>query len=259
MSWVATCWKCFTGLSIQTHNDKHVFSIRVCNAKDTLGLVFWFGSDGSTFCIDGCKYKNFVTPNDGRGAAVSFNGNFPLGNNILAPIDGRLRGGGAAAGVWPTPLMPVIGLGFVEIGGKGSEGTAQQGGAEGKGCFHFKGKLAGAAGELVGVEIHLVDRCESCKRRVVLGIVCEITAVLEAAAGEQDGVVARVMRAGVPKITPNKVSVLSSKCHPLPLGSHGREEFIKTTHDSAFDLGKLFNTLGIPSVMENCGVRIPRH
>ena len=35
--------------------------------------------------------------------------------------------------------MPVISLGFVEIGGKGSEGTAQQGGAEGKGCFHFKG------------------------------------------------------------------------------------------------------------------------
>ena len=41
---------------------------------------------------------------------------------------------------------------------------------------------------------------EIAERRVVLGIVCEITAVLEAAAGKQDGVVTRVMRAGVPKI-----------------------------------------------------------
>ena len=52
---------------------------------------------------------------------------------------GAGRGGGAAGGVWSAPLMPVISLGFVEIGGKGSEGAAQQGGAEGKGCFHFKG------------------------------------------------------------------------------------------------------------------------
>ena len=132
--------ECFTGLSIQTHNDKHVFSIRVCNAKDTLGLVFRFWEGWvDFFCIDGCKYKNFVTPNDGRGAAVTGNGDLPLDVFFLAPIDGRLRGGGAAGSVWSAPLMPVISLGFVEIGGKGSEGTAQQGGAEGKGCFHFKG------------------------------------------------------------------------------------------------------------------------
>ena len=36
---------------------------------------------------------------------------------------------------------------------------------------------------------------------VVFRIVCEITAVLESAASKQDGVVARVMRAGVAKIT----------------------------------------------------------
>ena len=50
--------ECFTGLSIQTHNDKHVFSIRVCNAKDTLkvGLPV-LGVMGRLFCIDGCKYK----------------------------------------------------------------------------------------------------------------------------------------------------------------------------------------------------------
>ena len=70
--------------------------------------------------------------------------------------------------------------------------------------FILKGKLASAAGELVGVEIHLVEQMHEkiAERRVVLGIVCEITAVFEAAAGEQDGVVARVMRAGVAKIAP---------------------------------------------------------
>ena len=68
--------------------------------------------------------------------------------------------------------------------------------------FILKGKLASAAGELVGVEIHLVEQMhkEIAERRVVLGIVCEITAVFEAAAGEQDGVVARIMRAGVAEI-----------------------------------------------------------
>ena len=111
----------------------------------------------------------------------------------------RLRGGGAAGSVWSAPLMPVISLGFVEIGGKGSR-ALQQGGAEGKDVFILKGKLAGAAGELVGVEIHLVEQMheEIAERRVVLGIVCEITSGRRA--GEQDGVVARVMRAGVPKI-----------------------------------------------------------
>ena len=55
-----------------------------------------------------------------------------------------------------------------------------------------------------------------------------------------------------PRLLPSKVSVLSSKVPPasrFPLGFHGREEFIKTTHDGAFDLKQLFDTLGIPSVM----------
>ena len=82
--------------------------------------------------------------------------------------------------------------------------------------FILKGKLAGAAGELVGVEIHLVEQMheEIAERRVVLGIVCEITAVFEAAAGEQDGVVG--LRAGFPNCCP-EVSVLSSKVPPASL------------------------------------------
>ena len=45
---------------------------------------------------------------------------------------------------------------------------------------------------------------EVTERRVVLGIVGKITAVLEAPAGEQDGVVARIMGAGVAEVAAEK-------------------------------------------------------
>ena len=41
---------------------------------------------------------------------------------------------------------------------------------------------------------------EVAERGVILGVVSQVTAVFETAAGQQDGVVARVMRASVAKI-----------------------------------------------------------
>ena len=52
--------------------------------------------------------------------------------------------------------------------------------------FILKSKLAGAAGEFFSVEIHLVKHMnkEVAKRGIVLCIVREVTAMLEAAAGK---------------------------------------------------------------------------
>ena len=79
-----------------------------------------------------------IAPDDRRRAAETGNRDLPLDVLVLAPSDGRLGGGGAAGGIGSAPLMPVAGLGLLEIGRNGSEDAAQQGGAEEKGYFHFK-------------------------------------------------------------------------------------------------------------------------
>ena len=127
------------GLAIKTQHDVFVNGVRMRDSKNAFGLILGLWQGGIDLAgVDGGKDEHLVAPDDRRRAAVTGNGDLPLDVLVLAPSDGRLGGGGAAGGVWPAPLMPVAGLGFVEIGGEGSEGTAQQGSAEDKGCFHFK-------------------------------------------------------------------------------------------------------------------------
>ncbi len=91
---------------------------------------------------------------------------------------------------------------------------------------------------------------EIAERGVVLGVVCEITTVLETAAGEQDGVVTRVMRTGVAKIAPQQGKrVIEQGATRFPFIFHCVQEFIEATHDGAFDFQQLFDAVGIPSVM----------
>ena len=53
------------------------------------------------------------------------------------------------------------------------------------------------------------------------------------------------MRAGVAKITPQQGKrVIEQGATHFPLGFHGYEEFIKTTHDGAFDLSNCSMRLG---------------
>ena len=58
------------------------------------------------------------------------------------------------------------------------------------------------------------------------------------------------MRASVAKIAAQQGKrVIQQGAARFPLGFHGREEFVETTHDGAFDLEQLFDARGIPSVM----------
>ena len=110
--------KGFSGGSIQAKHDIFVCSVRMGDAKDPLGLVFGFGQGGVDFSgIDGCKDKNLVAPNDGRGAAISINGDLPLDILIFTPICWRFGSGRGSGGIGSTPVMPVGGLGLGKIGG----------------------------------------------------------------------------------------------------------------------------------------------
>ena len=78
----------------------------------------------------------------------------------------------------------------------------------------------------------------------------KITAVFEPAPGEQYGVVAWIVGAGVAQVAAEKRGGGVEQCAaPLALGFHGSEEFVETTHDGPLDLEQLLDALGVTSVM----------
>ena len=117
----------FAALAIQAQYHKFILGIGVGNPKDALGLIFRFGKGWIDFSgIDGCKDKDLVAPNDGRGTAISINGDLPLDILIFIPVCWRFGGGRGAGGIRSTPVMPVIGLGLWEIRGVGVENEGSQ-------------------------------------------------------------------------------------------------------------------------------------
>ena len=115
-----------TRFAVEAEHHKFINRIRMFDAEHALRLILWAWQRGIHFAgIDGGEDENLVAPNDRRGAAVALDGDFPLDIFIFAPLRWRLGGGRNARGAGPAPVMPVVGLGFFNVGGGRTECEAE--------------------------------------------------------------------------------------------------------------------------------------
>ena len=122
--------------------------------------------------------------------------------------------------------------------------------------FHFSLKsqfqFASAAGKGFSLKTHLVEHVdeEVTECGVVFFVVRQVAAVLQAATGQQDGVVTRIMSAGVAEVAAEKCEcVVEQRATRFAFGFHLCEKIAKATHDGPFNFQQLLNTLGVATVM----------